>query len=426
MVDNSKLYADYIREKFDKSKNIYNQLYKNESSELFLIAYESTNIYPVYPRPIIMPLKRKGEIINLEFGKSVKLDKTNIEKITNLINGKIKEYNIYKPQLKYIKQKQKVRRLLDYEIRDKVKLYFPDSYITNAWTKLYELLATYDIFSDTMKDINTFHICEHPGAFIYATKDFIKKRYPNKNHKYIFQSLKPTQDKQIFKAEKDLLTTAKDNLDYGYDGTGDITQPDNIRYYGTTYRKNNIRLITSDCGLDCSADFTNQEKILQPVFMGALLCAINIASDGCDYIAKMFSFHNDKTIEMLYIGSYFFESVDIVRTLTTKSGSGEVYVVFKNFQRPDDFEIRFNKLIDYYDNYNNNDLLAANIGNNFMKRIEKYANILALRRIVTMNQLIFRIINKDYIEKNQEVRKYVQNFADYYAEYYLAYTKINL
>jgi len=422
MEDNSKYYSDYIENKYEKSKHIYEKKFSTESVEDFLIAYEATNIYPTYPRPIIMNLVTKDDDIKIDNNKSYIFNNNKLNSITTLINNKIREYNKYKPQIKNITQNQKVRRLFDYEIRDRIKPNFPDSYITNAWTKLYELLASYNIFLDNKSDtIKTFHICEHPGAFIYATRDYIDKNFPDKAHKYIFQSLKPSTDKKIFKVEDKLGTSS--SLDYGYDDTGDITHSDNIIYYGDTYRKEKFELITSDCGLDCSAEFENQETNLQKIFMGALLCAINIASDGTYYISKLFSFHTYKAIEMLYIGSYFFESVDIVRALTTKSGSGEVYIIYKNFKRPNNFDIIFKELIEYYENYDNI-ISFTSINSTIIRRIEKFAKLLAIRRIVLMNQLIFRIINRDYIENNQEVRRYVQKFADYYANYYLLYTKI--
>jgi 23S rRNA U2552 (ribose-2'-O)-methylase RlmE/FtsJ len=73
-------------------------------------------------------------------------------------------------------------------------------------------------------------------------------------------------------------------------------------------------------------------------FYGALITAIGISSNGSSYIFKFFSFNDKKTIELLQIASLFYEKVDIVRTLTTKSASGENYCVCLNYNYTGDKE----------------------------------------------------------------------------------------
>ena len=50
-----------------------------------------------------------------------------------------------------------------------------------------EILSTYPLIRKNQK-IETFHICEHPGKFVFATKDYIKKNIKGE-HSFVFQSL---------------------------------------------------------------------------------------------------------------------------------------------------------------------------------------------------------------------------------------------
>jgi len=430
-MDNYKASVQYIQDKYKTSNKWYKKKFTNEDrKDMFYIAYESMNVYPTYPRPIITSIKKAKDKFKIKkhINSNFKMDQTNTQELNRQVDEKITEYVNYEKLV--IKQRglPKVRRYFDYEVRDLIsRKYMKDTYITNAWIKMYEILSTYNYFENHQSPIiKTFHICEHPGAFIYATRDFIKKRYPDKKHDFIFQSLKPIK-KTIFKTEHKLFKENRDKLDYGADGTGDITTISNILHYRKKHQNKKFNLITSDCGLKCSDDFIKQEETLLPIFFGALLCAIGVATKGTDYIWKMFSFNLQKTIEMIYLGCYFFESADIIRLMTTKSTSGEIYIVFKNFRFEDNnpkFEKVFNDIITYYKNYKDNINFINDIDKKFMKRTSRSSNLLNMRRIISINQLIFRTINQKYVEKHGEIRDFVQGLTDYYAKYYARYVKL--
>lgn len=435
-MDNSKDYFYYIKDKYTESSQIYGKIYDTEEPiELFLRGIEKMNVYPLFPRMIKMPLKKPKEDFKTEFNKSgskLKLNLTELKGLKQQARVKVmeRESNETKEFVtemieKHPKSKgdsRNVRTFFDYEIRDKVGEILPDSYITNAWCKLYEILYGYNMFMDfDGKTIETFHICEHPGAFIYATSDYISIRLPDKKHKFKFQSLKPKDDKKIFKAEKSLLEEHKDDLDYGKDGTGDITNPDNILHYVKKYSNNQYQLITSDCGLDCSKDFPNQETDLLKIFMGALLCAIGIAKKGSHYVGKLFSFSTQKTIEMLFIGSLFFETADIVRPLTTKTGSAEVYAVFKNFNGEKLRSKSFDVLMEYYRKYDDLESVVEDIDDLFLKRIFRFSSLMYMLQITNNNLLLSKLYNVDYINHNVEVKAYIKQQANYLAEYFVKY-----
>jgi len=211
---NNEIYYDYIIKKYKNSVKHYKVVLTDNDNEpeKYLSLHESMNVYPIYPKPIIMPLKKSGEAydikIQLHDKKVINMEKTKAS--TDELNNKIIEYNslisyvVKNKNKNKIKSELKVRRYFDYEIRDSVKNKLKNQNISNAWIKMYEILHTYNLFNTQNNTLDTFHICEHPGGFIHAIKYYIKNVL-NKQHDFVFQSLKPESDPQIFKPDKELL-----------------------------------------------------------------------------------------------------------------------------------------------------------------------------------------------------------------------------
>lgn len=289
---------------------------------------------------------------------------------------------------------------------------------------MYEILHTYQLFpnqSEKVEEIRTFHICEHPGMFIHAIIYYVEN-VTKKKHDFVFQSLKPGNNPKIFKPDKELVSKHRQKLDYG-PYNGDITKPESVIYYYNKYKDDHFHLITSDCGLDCSSDFSLQEDIMFNVIYGALITAIALSKLGSNYVFKFFSFNNKETINMLQLCSLFYERVDIVRTLTTKSGSGENYCVCLNYNYDGDKETVVKLLVESMKNPDK--YICQNINKKFMKKITKFHKIITLRRLTSFNSLIFRINNFNYALSNYMVIKYVENLTKYYTKYFIDYIKLN-
>jgi len=415
-------YLSYIYDKYKKSNQYYKKVFKkDESSELFLILFEAMNVYPIYARPIIMPLKKKDDVeydLKIQINQNLNINLEDINQWTKQINDKIKEFSTHGQKFKELHNKDKIRRFFSYEIIDTVNPLFPRSKITNAWVKMYELLSTYNFFNQKQsKTISTFHLCEHPGAFIYAVKDYIKN-HGDQDHEFIFQSLEPGSNPKIFKPDPELIKRYEKNLDYG-PKRGDVTNPENIRYYINKYKKNFYHLITSDCGLDYSEDFTIQESDMYKIFLGAFITAIGLSHQGSHYIFKLFSFNESKTIELLQLVCLFYEQVDVVRLLTDKSGSGEIYCVCYNFNYKYNIDPIIDTLIQYIDKKNS--FVLDKLDDKFKSRIIIHHQLLTMRRITSYNQLIFRLFNNEYSQQHPEVKVYVKHLVNYYVNYFLTY-----
>lgn len=440
---NYKFYLDYITEKYNYSNRNYRlQLTDDNKIYEYMTTYEGMNVYPAYPLPIVMPVPRVNNLFDnikiisindYQYPNNIEL--LRIQTYESILNDKIREFE--KASQTYsqesVRSKMKsynkniesaVRKYFSYEIIDRIKELTKTKNVTNAYVKMYELLITFDCFKDTNKnDVNIFHICEHPGGFVLATDDYIKNNFPNKKVNYMIQSLNPSSDSKIFKPFDELIERFGKNIDYGTKKTGDITDADNILYYINTYKNTNLDLITSDCGWDCSEDYTTQEAKLMPIYFGTIITTIGLSNENTICFFKCFSFNSLKMIELLYLCSAVYHKVYIVRLLTDKSGSGEHYIVMQNMRKDIDKNKLVEILINYYKDYDKK-LLFNNFDVDFLDRISEYTRLTILRRITNYNSLIFRINNIDYTDKHNEIKEYVKKFVYYYVDYYTKYLKL--
>jgi len=424
-----KQYFEFIKTKFNQSEKKYQTIFpKGSNPESFLMMYEEMNVYPTFPRPIVLPLKDESE----QFIETTKFSLEKIDSMQSLVDdklvefdGRLKEYQRYLELAKIPANTEKIRRYFDYEIRDTIQQRYHIANVTNGWVKMYELLNTFELLNK-QNQINSFHVCEHPGKFVFAIKDYIKRTAMSNNHQFVFQSLNPqhAKNKNAFKVDKILANDPNGILDYGSKKTGDITDPDNIRYYIKTYKNRNFQLITSDCGEDYSKDFTKQETGLYPLYLSAFIIAIGLAHAKTNYVFKLFSFAKIQTICLLYYACKCFKKVYIVRLMTTKGNSGENYCVCLDFNYPEtDKENLIDKLLSYLLDLNSTP--CDRFDEKFIDRINKYHDLLSMRRIVSINYLIFRMLNKLYLKNNNEVMELAKKYVDYYTQYFLHYIKFD-
>lgn len=139
----------------------------------------------------------------------------------------------------------------------------------------------------------------------------------------------------------------------------------------------------------------------------------------------MFSFNRPKTIELLYIATMFWKRVDIVRVLTTKSGSGEIYVVCLDFIGTVEDDV-MERLYKYLEGGEGVDewLVEGELYEKFVKRIYNCHKLLTLRRITTINQFMFRFFNHDYVDKNAQIKTFVKEYTIFYMKYFMEYIKM--
>ncbi len=422
-MENLEIYEKTLRDKYVFSEKYYKKKFTNEDSHFFLNILDQLNVYTLYPEPVIYKIHKPKKLIfkNEE-------QKNYADELKDLVDKKNKEIR----NMNYDEETTPFRKFFSAEIGDYIETKFNAEYVSIAWLKIYELLAQFELFKGKDK-VRYFGVCEHPGAFIYSINHYVKTQITT-DFDFIFQSLKPNKsNKEIFRAEPKLLEKYRDKIDYAL-GDGDITNLDNIKYYHSTYSndektkkeikcgdpyKGQFDIVTADCGLDTSEDFTNQELSLIKIYFGAFLTSLGICKKGGCYIQKLFTFYDFKMQELIYLASYYFESVHLVKTLTTKPASGEIYMVCTNFQGCDDYD----KLFSYYQNYSSKYSLIKIEDDEFQK-IFYFNAIVSLRRLLNVNYLIFRNINKEYYKNIKKIYDMAELQTYHYVKYYCKYYNV--
>lgn len=220
-------------------------------------------------------------------------------------------------------------------ITTKYKLY--DGFITQAWFKMTEMLNTFNLVPKNInkdEEFKTFHICELPGAFIKALQFYID-RHENtnikKNWKWKAQSLNPlferlTKDNLnvAFGDSAGLVKKNPDKYDFGYNGSGDITDVKNIEYYKQKYPDNDF--ITADCGLPSeNKDLSGKLTLSTYLLIFALL-----KKGGNCLIKKIMPIDNQQNIILLYIFYLSFEKMYFYKPRVNQQ-SPEYYLIGINY-----------------------------------------------------------------------------------------------
>jgi hypothetical protein len=283
--------------------------------------------------------------------------------------------------------------------------------VNRGWTKMYEMLHTFPELVGNKIAVKSFHLCDAPGGFILATEFFLKKRNATLNWKA--QSLNPNELINIKKYGKILnddfgiLKQFPERWIWGKDNTGDISNPENIKFYSEHCK--DVDLMTSDCGIDFGA----RDEFLEKINYSQFLFMFNNLPKGGNCLLKVFSPISSQKISILYLAYSRFKKMFFYKPMQNPS-SEEFYMIGINYENPlnkEELNIMFNVL----NNYNSEECLVDNIPEYFILQLENIMRKLAdnydraiekkiyyLDNLDKITQEHIRDLNKTIIRKNQE------------------------
>ena len=123
-------------------------------------------------------------------------------------------------------------------------------------------------------------------------------------------------------------------IETGEDKTGNLISLENFRYCAAKY-KNKMDIVTADGGFDFSVDFNNQENIATQLILSEVFYALALQKQGGTFILKIFDIFHKPTIDILYLLSYYYTNVMIMKPYTSRVANSEKYVICQGFKIAD-------------------------------------------------------------------------------------------
>ena len=203
----------------------------------------------------------------------------------------------------------------------------------------YKLLEIYNMFHivDYKNPIKTFHLAEGPGGFIEATM-FLRK---NKKDTYYGMTL--LDDKKNTPGWKKSINFLEKYpnivLESGIDKTGNLFNEENFKNCCQKYN-DSFEIITADGGIDFSNDFNNQETMASRLLLTQVFYALSMQKKDGTFILKIFDIFNKISIDIVYLLSYYYKTVFIIKPNTSRYANSEKYIVCMSFKNALDINVK--------------------------------------------------------------------------------------
>lgn len=295
-------------------------------------------------------------------------------------------------------------------VLNKLRYEYNLEFQTQAWCKFYEILSNFPklIENDSDSNLISLHLCEAPGAFVCSLNHYLTVNHPIIKWQWYANALNPyyegnSENEMI--ADDRFIKLTLDNWIFGHDNTGDITNYQN--HLTITNRDDLIMLITADGSIDCMADPGNQENHVSYLHYCETMTALKLLNFGGNYVMKMFTMFEQSTINLLYLLNCVFETVNVYKPLTSKSGNSELYLICLNYKKSliENFD---NYLRPYMDKCEFNEKSMFNLEDlpkSFMKQLEQCADYFMKLQIEKIKDNIENYDNEDEPGKNNRKRK---------------------
>ena len=281
--------------------------------------------------------------------------------------------------------------------------------LSRAFFKLIEILNY--INYENEKNINTFHLAEGPGGFIEATKYYRN----NKNDKYFGMSLIDPEDTNVPGWNKAMFffkSTPNAKIIDGADKTGNLYNIDNFNYCIERF-KNSMEIITADGGFDFSIDFNKQELMASRLIITEIFYAIVMQKQDGIFILKMFDTFLKISLEIIYILSCFYTTIEICKPNTSRMANSEKYIVCTGFklENSEEYTNVFREILIKLNNPDNKDkyiesILKQDLSYFFKNKMEEVNAILGYKQISNI------LTTMRYIENNDKRTQKMQNIKN--------------
>ena len=220
--------------------------------------------------------------------------------------------------------------------------------ISRAFFKMIEILNGYPFnFPESMR---SFHLAEGPGGFIEAL-NYYRKNISTCSSNDTYYGMTLMNDERETpkwnKCERYLNENPHIKLEYGSDGTGNLYHTENLEYINKNY-SNSIDFITADGGFDFSIDFNKQEENSLNLIFSEICFAVMMQRKGGSFVLKVFDTFSSASFEMIYLLTYLYDDVFIMKPSTSRPANSEKYIVCLNFRMVPNLQKIKNKILEIF------------------------------------------------------------------------------
>jgi len=257
-------------------------------------------------------------LINKEIKDQLLSTKNKIDKIHRLKRGHKSMWQIYRSLL------NKYELASDNKTKGKMN---------RAYYKLKEMMIDNEKKFKKLKTVAT--LAEGPGGFIEFLTDYYKSV---KVHAITLQYDRRDEHRNF------QLQKLKDrNVEITY---GNLYSKEVVDQFAKKVGK--VDLVTADGGFEAT-DENNKETEHFKLFLAETLTAFKILRKGGSYILKIYDIFNKSTLELLFLLSGTFKSVELNKPVTSRPANSERYVICHGFKGFDN-DIHVNEQDEYYKN----------------------------------------------------------------------------
>lgn len=360
-------------------------------------------------KPLQLNLSSNKYFINSDFCIQLKKNKARLNMQKRVMDTKPNSYfllSYVKSRSNFITWEQFTNSInCNKNLKHIIKSKYNGEIVTNAWLKMYEIL---DHFPNLTKavSINSFHICEAPGAFISALNHYLNYGEDRRKWKWFAQTLVPDNCKTNCALDDHfgLIQSFPDRWLFGPDSdlSGNITHSNVIKYYSKEPKLNNINFMTADAGIYCNPNSFNEQEIhMCKINMGQILCILScLQQNGSAVIKTFLPLSEPLTISMVYILVNCFENVNFVKCVTSNSDNSEIYIILSKYNKisNSNLDILYEMLDD--PNITHLSLLFNNFSSNFINSFTEITTQLINRQINSLEQTYYYYYNYEVINLN--------------------------
>lgn len=215
--------------------------------------------------------------------------------------------------------------------------------LSRGFYKMWEMINLCDLLSSKSKSITTAHLAEAPGGFAQATMYYREMHSDGKiDDKYYGISMSDTNQDQTKKLDEEFMDAYKKNktqVFIPYKGCkaekksgkkGDLTDPVCIKNFGEQFEKSKADFVTADGGFDWFNENIQEQESIK-LIIGQICTAIKIQNKGGNFVIKFFETFTGLAVKLILLLTECYESVYIVKPLTSRESNSEKYIVCKNF-----------------------------------------------------------------------------------------------